>query len=77
VVVPAGPWSRRRGSGMLPPSTGSSRPSAYGGLRVGELAALRRSRVDFAGGIVDVAETVNELKGKPHGATEQRRNTVA
>jgi integrase len=33
-------------------------------LRIGELAALRRSRVDFATGIVDVAETVNELKGK-------------
>ena len=37
---------------------------AYGGLRIGELAALRRSRVDFAAGTVDVAETVNELKGK-------------
>jgi integrase len=37
---------------------------AYGGLRIGELAALRHSRVDFAAGIVDVAETVNELKGK-------------
>jgi integrase len=36
---------------------------AYGGLRIGELAALRRSRVDFAAGTVDVAETVNELKG--------------
>jgi integrase len=37
---------------------------AYGGLRIGELAALRRSRVDFKAGTVDVAETVNELKGK-------------
>jgi integrase len=37
---------------------------AYGGLRIGELAALRRSRVDLAAGIVDVAETVNELKGR-------------
>jgi integrase len=37
---------------------------AYGGLRIGELAALRRSRVDLAVGIVDVAETVNELKGR-------------
>jgi integrase len=37
---------------------------AYGGLRIGELAALRRSRVDFTAGTVDVAETVNELKGK-------------
>ena len=37
---------------------------AYGGLRIGELAALRRSRVDLDAGIVDVAETMNELKGK-------------
>ena len=37
---------------------------AYGGLRIGELATLRRSRIDFAAGIVDVAETINELKGK-------------
>ena len=37
---------------------------AYGGLRIGEVAALRRSRVDLAAGIVDVAETVNELKGR-------------
>ena len=36
----------------------------YGGLRIGELAAPRRFRVDFAAGTVDVAETVNELKGK-------------
>jgi integrase len=37
---------------------------AYGGLRIGELAALRRSRVDLDAGIGDVAETVNELKGR-------------
>jgi hypothetical protein len=37
---------------------------AYGELRSGELAALRRSRVDFAAGSVDGAETVNELKGR-------------
>jgi integrase len=37
---------------------------AYGGLRIGELAALRRSRVDLAAGIVDVAETTIELKGR-------------
>jgi len=36
---------------------------AYGGLRIGELAALRRSRVDFDAGTVDVVETMNELKG--------------
>jgi integrase len=37
---------------------------AYGGLRIGELAALRRSRIDLHAGVVDVAETVNELKGR-------------
>jgi integrase len=37
---------------------------AYGGLRIGELAALRRSRVDLDAGTVDVVETISELKGK-------------
>jgi hypothetical protein len=37
---------------------------AYGGLRIGELAGLRRSRIDLDAGVVDVAETVNELKGR-------------
>jgi integrase len=31
---------------------------AYGGLRIGELAGLRRSRVDLDAGTVDVAENV-------------------
>jgi hypothetical protein len=34
---------------------------AYGGLRIGELAGLRRSRVDLDAGTVDVAETVVEV----------------
>ena len=37
---------------------------AYGGLRIGELAGLRRSRVDLDAGTVDVAETVVEVEGK-------------
>jgi integrase len=37
---------------------------AYGGLRIGELAGLRRSRVDLDAGTVDVAETVVEVEGR-------------
>jgi hypothetical protein len=37
---------------------------AYGGLRIGELAGLRRSRVDLDAGTVDVAETVVEVRGR-------------
>jgi integrase len=37
---------------------------AYGGLRIGELAGLRRSRVDLEAGTVDVAETVVEVEGR-------------
>jgi integrase len=37
---------------------------AYGGLRIGELAGLRRSRVDLVDGLVDVAETVVEVDGR-------------
>lgn len=37
---------------------------AYGGLRIGELAGLRRGRVDLLRGTVDVAEIVVEVKGK-------------
>lgn len=40
--------------------------AAYGGLRLGELAALRRSAVDLVRGRVDVAETVVEVKGHHH-----------
>jgi hypothetical protein len=37
---------------------------AYGGPRIGELAALRQSRVDLRAGAVTVAEILNESKGK-------------
>jgi integrase len=37
---------------------------AYGGLRIGELAGLRRGRVDLLRGMVDVAEIVVEVKGR-------------
>jgi integrase len=44
---------------------------AYGGLRIGELAGLRRARVDLLRGAVTVAETVTEVKGRLFiGATE-------
>ena len=37
---------------------------AYGGLRFGELAGLRRSRVGLDAGTVDVAENITEVQGK-------------
>jgi len=37
---------------------------AYGGLRIGELAGLRRGRVDLLRGMVTVAEIVTEVEGK-------------
>jgi integrase len=37
---------------------------AYGGLRIGELAGLRRARVDLLRGAVTVAETITEVKGR-------------
>jgi hypothetical protein len=37
---------------------------AYGGLRIGELAGLRRRWVDLLRGTVDVAEIVVEVRGK-------------
>jgi integrase len=37
---------------------------AYGGLRIGELAGLRRSRVDLDAGTVDIAENLTEVRGK-------------
>jgi integrase len=39
---------------------------AYGGLRIGELAGLRRSRVDLRRGTVTVAEIVVEVRGVLH-----------
>jgi integrase len=37
---------------------------AYGGLRIGELAGLRRGRVDLLRGTIDVAEIVVEVRGQ-------------
>jgi integrase len=37
---------------------------AYNGLRIGELAGLRRSRVDLLRGTVEVAEIVTEVGGR-------------
>jgi integrase len=39
---------------------------AYGGLRIGELAGLRRGRVDLLRGTVTVAEIVVEVRGVLH-----------
>lgn len=52
---------------------------AYGGLRIGETAALRRSRVDLLRGRVDVVETLVEVNGHHHFGppkTRQGRRTV-
>ena len=46
---------------------------AYGGLRIGELAGLRRSRVDLAAGTVDVAENLTEVQGKLHSGPPTTR----
>jgi integrase len=37
---------------------------AYGGLRIGELAGLRRTRVDLLRGTVEVAEILTEVRGE-------------
>jgi integrase len=37
---------------------------AYGGLRIGELAGLRRGRVDLLRGTVEVAEVLTEVRGE-------------
>jgi integrase len=52
---------------------------AYGGLRIGELAGLRRSRVDLLPGTVEVAEIVTEVGGRLHTGppkTRASRRTV-
>jgi integrase len=52
---------------------------AYGGLRIGELAGLRRSRVDLLRGTVTVAEIVVEVRGVLHigpPKTRASRRTV-
>jgi integrase len=38
--------------------------AAYGGLRIGELAGLRRGRVDLLRGVVQVAEILTEVQGR-------------
>jgi integrase len=38
--------------------------AAYGGLRIGELAGLRRERVDLLRGTVEVAQIMTEVAGK-------------
>ena len=52
---------------------------AYGGLRIGELAGLRRGRVDLLRGTVQVAEIVVEVRGVLHMGppkTRASRRTV-
>jgi integrase len=52
---------------------------AYGGLRIGEMAGLRRGRVDLAQGTVQVVEVVTEPIGKQHlgpPKTRAARRTV-
>jgi integrase len=51
---------------------------AYGGLRIGEMAGLRRKRLDLAAGVVEVAEVVTEMHGhlylgSPKTAAGRRR----
>jgi integrase len=53
---------------------------AYGGLRIGELAGLRRGRVDLLRGTVSVAEGVTEVAGRLHFGppkTRASRRTVS
>jgi integrase len=53
--------------------------AAYGGLRIGELAGLRRNRVDLLRGTVQVAEIVVEVRGVLHigpPKTRASRRTV-
>jgi hypothetical protein len=39
---------------------------AFGGLRIGEMAGLRRGRVDLEAGTVQVIEVITEPKGQLH-----------
>jgi integrase len=55
---------------------------AYGGLRIGEMAGLRRKRLDLAAGVVEVAEVVTEMHGhlylgSPKTAAGRRRVGLA
>jgi integrase len=46
---------------------------AYGGLRMGELPGLRRSRVDLLRGTVDIAEVVVEVHGQLYSGPPRTR----
>jgi integrase len=47
---------------------------AFGGLHIGEMAGLRRGRVDLEAGTVQVIEVITEPKGQLHfGPPRQRR----
>jgi integrase len=48
---------------------------AYGGLRIGELAGLRRGRVDLLRGTVQVAEIVVEVRGVLHVGSPKTRSS--
>ena len=49
---------------------------AYGGLRIGELAGLRRSRVDLLRGTVTVGEIVVEVRGVLHVGPPKTRASL-
>ncbi len=55
---------RRPGRGHSCPLRALVSVGAYGGLRIGEPAGLRPSRVDLLAGAVTVAEILTEVKGK-------------
>jgi len=46
---------------------------AYGGLRIGELAGLKRSRVDLLHGRIDIAEILVEVRGTIHTGPPKTR----
>jgi integrase len=46
---------------------------AYGGLRIGEMAGLRRKRLDLAAGVVEVAEVVTEMHDHLYWGRPRRR----
>jgi hypothetical protein len=52
------------------------RLGAYGGLRIGELAGLRRRRVDLLRGTVDVAEIVVEVRGLVQVSKTRRARSI-
>jgi integrase len=54
----------RLADAIRPPYRALVLVGAYGGLRIGELAGLRRERVDLLRGTVEVAEIMTEVAGK-------------